>query len=206
MTKNIAKPLHIYTLGNFIIKRDGKPLSFQKKHPKKLLTLLKVLISLGSFNINQEKLADTLWPDSEGDNGLQVLHTTLYRLRKLLGDHRFVLLQNGKICLNSDMIWIDLWEFQYFYQLASQTRFIDGNNDSTKKCKHHALQALRRYQGNYLQNEVEEYWLLNCREKSQMQYNQLLQFYNPTHHLSTPIYNTLFTASYSKQPTMNINE
>ncbi len=206
MTKNKAKPLHIYTLGNFIIQCDSHSLSFQKKHPKKLLALLKMLISFGSFNVNLEKITDTLWPDSEGDNALQVLHTTLHRLRKLLGDHRFILLQNGKVCLNSDMIWIDLWEFQYFYQLASQTRFINDNNDRTEKCKHHAWQALKCYQGSYLQNEVEEYWLLNCRERSQIQYHQLLQFYNPTDDPPISLGNRLFTASDGKQCAMNTNE
>jgi len=134
------------------------------------------------------------------------LHTTLYRLRKLLGGYRFILLKNGKICLNSDLIWVDLWEFQYFYQLANPSHVIGDNHHRAKKCHHDALQALKCYQESYLQNESEEYWLLNCREKNQTQYQQLLQRYHPTNHPPILLHNTLLTPDCTKQRMMNIEE
>src|SRR5262249_47616797 len=78
-------PVEIRTLGRFEILLDGKPLEKGRKAPTKLLTFLKALIALGGENVPEQRLADALYPDHDGDTALELVATSLRRMRKLLG-------------------------------------------------------------------------------------------------------------------------
>jgi hypothetical protein len=60
-------PLKVFTLGRFAILRDGEPLQFTRKVQQKPLSLLKALIALGGKEVREERIADLLWPESDGD-------------------------------------------------------------------------------------------------------------------------------------------
>ncbi|KAF0118567.1 MAG: transcriptional activator [Rhodospirillaceae bacterium] len=101
-------PLRIHVLGRFRLWRDGEEVSFPRKVPKVPLRLLKALVAFGAKDVAEEKLIDALWPESEGDAARQVLATTLFALRKLIGAdvlHR----QNGRLFLDPGPCWVDLW-------------------------------------------------------------------------------------------------
>lgn len=61
------RPVHIRTLGRFEICRQGQPVSFPRKPKQKPLEMLKALISLGGGPVSQDRIADILWPDMDGD-------------------------------------------------------------------------------------------------------------------------------------------
>ena len=101
-------PLRIHVLGRLRLWRDGEEVSFPRKVPKVPLRLLKALVAFGAKDVAEEKLTDALWPESEGDAAQQVLATTLFALRKLIGAevlHR----QNGRLSLDPGPCWVDLW-------------------------------------------------------------------------------------------------
>ncbi len=83
--RNWPWPIRIYTLGRFEVVLDDKPLRFGRKAQQKPIDLIQVLVSLGGRKIAETKIADILWPDDDGDMQIKSLHTTVYRLRKLLG-------------------------------------------------------------------------------------------------------------------------
>jgi LuxR family maltose regulon positive regulatory protein len=137
--------LRVTTLGRFAIQRDGKELVFTSKAPWKILLLLKALIAAGPSGIGEERLADWLWPDSEGDAGQQSLETGLHRLRQMLGVGGAVLLREGHLVLDPCRCWVDAHAFE--------TCLETGRLE----------QALALYRGPFLE-DLEEPWGRHYRE------------------------------------------
>jgi ATP/maltotriose-dependent transcriptional regulator MalT len=106
------RPLHIHTLGDFGLYRDGERLRFSRKAPQKPLELLKALIAFGSRGVGIERLKDALWPEAEGDNAQQSFEITLHRLRKVLGVDGALIAGENRLTLSSDLCWVDLWALE----------------------------------------------------------------------------------------------
>jgi DNA-binding SARP family transcriptional activator len=104
--------LHIHTLGDFGLYRDGERLRFSRKAPQKPLELLKALIAFGSRGVGIERLKDALWPEAEGDNAQQSFEITLHRLRKVLGVDGALIAGENRLTLSSDRCWVDLWALE----------------------------------------------------------------------------------------------
>lgn len=154
-------PLKIYTLGRFIVLKDGVALEFSGKAKHKQLELLKALVALGGRNVSAEKLAEALWPDAEADSAMSTLGSTLHRLRKLLGDDNAIVLEKGVLTLNDRRVWVDVWAFE---RVASR---ILGNGENLGDTQSTGIerQFLRLYQGKFLEREPEVVWSMKMREK-----------------------------------------
>ena len=138
-------PIRIYTLGRFGVVKRGEPLRFAGKTQKKPLELLKALIAFGGREVSEHKLTDALWPDAEGDAAAQSLATTLFRLRKLLGE-QVIRRQERRLTLDPSYCWVDCWAFQ---RLSSD----DSGDRSMRVAK------LRRlHQGPFLDGEDDAPW------------------------------------------------
>ncbi len=149
--------LKVYTLGQFVIYKDGQPLRFSRKAQKKPLELLQALIAAGAKGIRDEELADVLWPEADGDAAAQTLKTTLYRLRLLIGKDEVVKVREGRVTLDDRHCWTDAWAFE---QLIGEA---DRSNSQA------ALPLLEKavgsYQGPFLGRGMEEPWLLSAAER-----------------------------------------
>lgn len=141
-------PLRIYTLGRFGLVIDGKPLASRGKAQKKSLDLLKAAVALGGREVDAGELADILWPDAEGDAARSAFDMTVHRLRKLLGRDDAVAMREGKLSLNAELCWVDVWAFERGL----------GQTPDPKK-------ALELYQGAFLGSEPDHAWLLPARER-----------------------------------------
>jgi len=104
--------LKLYTLGQFNIVKDGKPLQFSVKLPRKPIAMLKILIMYGKKGINENEMSDLLWPDAEGDAAHNSFSVTLKRLRELINVKGIILFQDGYLTINTRLCWIDAWEFE----------------------------------------------------------------------------------------------
>jgi len=101
-------------------------------------------------------LIDALWPDSEGDAAYHALESALYRLRQLLGARDAVRMEGGKVSLNRDQLWVDMWKFEEELQ-----RPHDPEANRIER-----IGRLRRlYQGHFLQHEAERPWVLRARQE-----------------------------------------
>ncbi|HVN71222.1 MAG TPA: bacterial transcriptional activator domain-containing protein, partial [Desulfomonilia bacterium] len=146
-------PVKLYTLGRFSISIDDKAITFPKKAQNKPLEVLKTIIACGGSNVSDTYVADTLWPDAEGDLAMQAFATNLHRLRKLLGRHDTVILQNGMLALDKHLCWVDARAFEYYltradalWEKASTNRELDEFSDLV-------FSALELYRGEFLPDE-----------------------------------------------------
>ena len=157
--------LRVYTLGRFTLVRDGQPLCYARKSPARPLQLLKALIALGGRQIGAVNLASTLWPDKEGDQAMRAFDTTLHRLRKYLGNDAYLLMEDGRLTLNSALVWVDAWECER--QLTRLRGLISHrvNTDTIDEIGARAGRLMRYYQGHFLAREQSTCWSVSMEER-----------------------------------------
>lgn len=100
-------PIKVHVLGKLKIEKDGEPLDLSESGAQKPLSMLKAIIALNGRQVAEEQLSDKLWPDSEGDRARHSFKVTLHRLRKLLGNEEAIIVRNGTVSLNPQMVWVD---------------------------------------------------------------------------------------------------
>jgi LuxR family transcriptional regulator, maltose regulon positive regulatory protein len=146
----------VHVLGRFRLLTEDTPINIPPRL-RKPRELLQALIAFGGTEVSAGVLIDALWPDSEGDAAYHALESALYRLRQLLGVRDAVRMEGGKVSLNRDQLWVDMWEFDEELQRPHDPEA----NDIER------IGRLRRlYQGHFLQHEAEKPWVLQVRQES----------------------------------------
>lgn len=137
-------PVEIRTLGAFAITIDGQPAtSGQVKAGRKPLELLWHLLAAGDDALAHADLADSLWPELEGDRAMHTLQTTIYRLRKLFPAEA-IRNADDRIWLNTAIVRTDLMALrQALAQLQEPTAAIATRLAALDR-------ALQLYQGAFL--------------------------------------------------------
>ncbi len=134
--------LRLYTLGRFVMVKDGAPLHFGGKAQLKPLELLRVLVTYGGRDVSFATVATVLWPDSDGDMAKTALETTVHRLRRLLGE-KCILKHMGLLSLNPECCWLDAWTFEY---LADHLEAVTAASATPRR-------LIELYQGSFLPND-----------------------------------------------------
>jgi len=161
--------LKIYTLGRWSIVSNGKPIQLNLKAQLKPLLILKALISFGGRNVKKEKIADAIWPDTEGDMGNKSLTTTLHRLRKVFERDEVITLSGGALTLNSDICWVDVWEFERLCT-ESDNVWSRSTPEDISEAIQIARQAVSLYNGQFLPEELGQPWTVFLRERLRNRY------------------------------------
>jgi len=151
-----ARPLEIYTLGRFSVVKEGEPLRLSGKGQKRPLDLLKALISYGAREVSEERLAETLWPDAEGDAAKANLKATLHRLRSLIG-HGAIIVAEGKLTLDPQRCWVDAWALE-----RRLTQLLEAPLPAIAPGEEQQLLAL--YHGPFLQ-DTDSAYAIGARER-----------------------------------------
>jgi LuxR family maltose regulon positive regulatory protein len=145
----------VHVLGRFRLLTGGAPVIIPRRL-RKPQELLQALIAFGGTEVGAGALIDALWPDSEGDAAYHALESALYRLRQLLRSRDAVRMEGGKVSLDRDQLWVDMWEFEE----ELQRRHDPAANGIER------IGRLRRlYQGHFLQHEAERPWVLKARQE-----------------------------------------
>jgi DNA-binding SARP family transcriptional activator len=153
-------PFEVRMLGGFEVLRDGNPLEFSRKQPRKTLALMKAIVALGGRSVSEQRLIDALWPDEEGDAAARALDATVLRLRTLLGDANAVAQRGGRISLDLDRVWVDVFAFEQALALAESAAH---ERDAAEGI--HLQRALDLYRGAFLVEEESESWPVAVRER-----------------------------------------
>ena len=156
-----SQPVRIFTLGQFAIMIGDKPLGPKGMTRRRPLELLKGLIALEGRNAHAIQLAESIWPDSEGDQLYGTLTVTLRRLRDLIGQDS-VELRDGRLILNEERCWVDLLNLnEHLERLESALRNEDGERVVSSFDS-----AMDLYKGPFLDGEFDPPEILTCREKT----------------------------------------
>ncbi len=155
-------PVKIETLGRFELVRAGEPLRVVGKAQRKPRELLQTLIACGGRGVHKPRLADFLWPDGESEATGPALEMAISRLRRLLGDPKAVLIEDGRLGLNPSRVWVDVWAFDA--AVDELQRELRGD------ARTHVVDALGKrmlglYRGAFLENEAPQRWLLPARDR-----------------------------------------
>lgn len=157
--ENWPWPLRVFTLGRFAVVREsqaGRPNAAQARP----LRLLQALIALGGRAVAQEKLADALWPEAPGDAAHHAFETTLYRLRKMLGQQA-VELREGCLSLNPRYCWVDVWALE---RLLAEAQALP-RNAASHEIERLSQEIFRLYTGSFLPELAHESWTVSLRER-----------------------------------------
>lgn len=100
-------PLRIELFDGARILLDGEELNVGGKLAQ-ILLFLACLGARGTW-VSRVKLADLLWPDSEGDKAQRSLDTSIHRLRRQLHSEAMIQTRTGFVRLNPGLVQVD-WD------------------------------------------------------------------------------------------------
>lgn len=86
-----------------------------------------------------ERIADTLWPDLDGDSARNVLRVTVHRLRRDLGDAAAIVRNSSRYRLRDGAV-VDLWQVRNLLESTSGVRPLSEHERSDLR---EALEAFR---------------------------------------------------------------
>jgi LuxR family maltose regulon positive regulatory protein len=165
-------PIRVITLGGFELTIHGKPFSYSGRAPKKTLDLLKLLIASGKKGIHKTPIQDALWPEMDGDRAHNIFSTSLHRLRKILGSEKAISFTLGRVALNENYCWVDIFYFRENLEqanLALKMGEIDSENSVQMMEK-----AVSIYQGVFLPDD-DEPWAIPTRQRLAMEFIQCVE-------------------------------
>ena len=159
-------PLRVRTLGGFAIERDGAPVKFSRKAPKRLLDLLRLVIVLGGRHADVERVAATLWPEAEGDEARDALKAMLRRTRTLLGGE-FLVVRDKQIAFDERVTWLDTWAFEHVIgRIESQLGAgVTAQHVDDGELANRRLQLFTLYRGHLFGEAEPPFWALALRDR-----------------------------------------
>ncbi len=164
--------LRVYFLGTFRLYRDGVLLTSKDWQIRNARQLFKLLFTERNHTISADRVIDLLWPYSAEHAhktlraAISILRTVLEPTREPQGPSRFIPRGSTGYRLQlpeDNSIWVDVLEFERLLDAAK------GNYDSPKKRKI-VESALQFYTGDYLVEDVHEYWTMAERTRLRERY------------------------------------
>lgn len=162
--------VRIYVLGRFTVQVDGQPLVFAGKVPKKPLELLKALVAAGGSSVDAGWLGEQLWPDT--DAARVAFNVTHSRLRKLLPVEDVLVLDEGKLSLNTALVWTDVGAFERSVEQCLSRLRQDPLPEEMASLSENVLSL---YAGELLKGEVEAPWLIIARDRVRSKFLRMLK-------------------------------
>lgn len=151
-------PIQIQCLGRFQIQVGERVLELRGKAQRRPLNVLKALL----VSRNGEEIAaltDRFWPDLDGDAARNAFDLAVHRLRKLLEEKNAILVSQGRIALNRNLVWVDA------FALAA----LADAGDTHETAAERARRVVELYRGPFLIDE-EGPWVFAERESLRGQF------------------------------------
>lgn len=157
-------PLRIHALGGFAIERDGQPLAFARRVPRRVLDVLRLVVALGGREVELTRVAAILWPDASHDEAREALKTALHRLRALLGADALVA-RHGQLSFDARRVWVDTWGVDHVSGRI-EALLAGGPRDADRgELERRRVQLLALYRGGFLGAADVPAWALAARER-----------------------------------------
>lgn len=158
-TLNWPWKIAIRTLGKFELSFYGEPVVFSGKTQQRQLRLLKTLMALGDTGKSQQSLATSIWGDA--DNPKANLNVAVHRLRKILNSDDAIIVLDGKIWINQDIVWSDA------RAVLDLCEYVDNLPDDFPSVKINWLATclLSLYRGAFCENDENDFALSTTRDR-----------------------------------------
>ncbi len=166
-------PLHIRTLGGLEVALDGVPAETGRAGARPL-QLLKVLVALGGADVPATQVAAALWPRVDSLYSEKSLTINLHRLRKLLGGEAAVVLRDGRLSLNPELVYVDTVALARIGAELRASSSRPGEADTTLGLEEQADRLLAIYRGPFLGGEAEPECIAARRESCRRELEQAL--------------------------------
>jgi len=169
-------PLRVRVLGSFTIERDGQPLQFGRKAPKRMLDLVRLTVALGGRNVDASRIGALLWPDAEAGGDRNALKTMLHRLRAMVGAE-LLTLREGQVSFTPSAVWLDTWAFEQVCSridavlMASSTAPTVDDGELVRR--RHQLLAL--YRGHAFGESEVPAWALPLRDRLRARFIRVVE-------------------------------
>jgi ATP/maltotriose-dependent transcriptional regulator MalT/DNA-binding SARP family transcriptional activator len=124
--------------------------------------LLKAILAFKGRGVPDTQLIDIVWPDAEGDLARRVFDTTLHRLRRQLGQHGSILLNDRRVSLDERSCWVDVWALELAF---AELDLSLTSSPAMVTLEAHAESLLELYRGRLLDHEADAPWLIEPRRK-----------------------------------------
>jgi DNA-binding SARP family transcriptional activator len=161
-------------LGVLEVTVDGqaiRPEHWRLRHPRQLVELLALQ---PQQRIEREHLLDLLWPHAERDAATNRLHHTLHLLRNIFGsvgvtrNVPVVTLQGALVCFGDGHDYsLDVCDFRS--SIGQARRLLPSRGGQT-----HLERAIELYAGEVLVGDLQEDWLVQCREECRNEHHWAL--------------------------------
>jgi predicted ATPase/DNA-binding SARP family transcriptional activator len=155
--------LTLRTLGPLRIWKSGEPLdreAWASAKPRELL----VFLTCHPDGRTREQVGLAFWPDASAEQVRNNFHVTLHRLRKTLGDPRWVTHAGGVYALDPALT-IELDATTFERDAAAGVARLERNGDPAP-----LEAALALYQGDFLEHEPVSDWHLTFRDRLRVTY------------------------------------
>ena len=117
-----------------------------------------------------EMLKDDLWPEADGDMAQSAFSTTLNRLRRILIQKEFFENRDGRLSLNPNYCWLDIWAFERSIKEAESLMSRGARTDAISAYQG----AIAYYKGPFLSKEPQRHWMAPMRERLSLKYLKAL--------------------------------
>lgn len=158
--------VRIDMLGGFSVTVDGVAVPDDAWTRRHAAGLVKLLSLARGRRMHREQVIDALWPDVSVDAAGPRLHKAAHYARRALGDHaRTIVLRNDLVALLPDAeVRVDALEFRSEAEAALAEQARERGNE-----------ALRRYAGPLLPEDVYEAWTEEARESLATLHGEVLR-------------------------------
>ena len=164
--------LSIATLGGFVVRRSGQPVSSSEWRSKKARDLLKILSARRGRPVPREQLFELLWPDEDPEPLANRLSVALATVRSILDPERrrasdwFVGADRSSVWLEVERVDLDLATF--LADVAEGRRLQRAGRGAE------AVEAFKRaeaaYLGTFLEEDPYEDYTVGVRDEAQAAY------------------------------------
>ena len=167
--------LTVYTLGAFRVYQAEQ---LVEEWPSlKGQSIFKYLVAHRGRPVNKEVLMDLFWPDADPESARNNLNVAIYGLRQAFRqidpELSYVIFRDNVYLLNPELhIWIDIEAFRERFTRAKQ--FEQRGELAAATAEYHAAEAL--YEGDFLEEDRYEDWLLPLRRQLRKEYLEALSY------------------------------
>ena len=155
---SMPQPLHIRMLGRFSVSLSARQVPVETWQRKAAVTVLKILAMHPGHLVPRDRLVEFLWPGVDERHGRDRLKVAVYSLRQLLGHAELVEHAGEAYALRAGAVLLDVAVFERLVAEGLRHARQHRPDDAVASLG----DALRLYQGDYLEEDPYEEW---CAEE-----------------------------------------